>query len=292
MEPVKTLTAGELLAHKFPPEYYIASHGLLGKQAMLVIFGPPKVYKSFVLSSILANLVTGTNVLNTHRVCKGGAIEKMFTVSTPQRVLLLEQEIGYYDLQQRLKFLHASYPPEHQALLNDNLIIHSCDYDLNLGTSQGCQYIEDIVKRTRPTVIAFDPLFDFHRVNENASDQMGIVFGNLFRLKEMYKVGMIVNHHEGKMDTNKPRSGPDLMRGSSVIFQKGDSYIGIRVLNRNAGQLRLDFTLRRGKPLRPIRVGIAWETLRAEFLTFNVTPTKKDLLEEGDADDAMTAKVN
>ncbi len=70
------------------------------------------------------------------------------------------------------------------------------------------------------------------------------VIRNRFKLK-----GTIISHHTGKPrhDDSMQVDGPDLLRGSSVLFASGDSYIMVSKLPGD--KVQLDFTLRRHRPI-------------------------------------------
>lgn len=263
-EEVQTLSLRQLLDHTFPADNFIIGEGLLPANGMLFIAGPPKSWKSFVLSTMIYHLVTGTNLFGAYR--KPHAREVMaLPVSKPQRVLLLEQEIGYYDVRERLLPFWKSMPPEHQELMADNLFIHSRDHTMNLGTPEGCQRIESIIRAVRPTVVAFDPLIEFHTLNENDTQSMAMAMRNLDAMRNTLAFATAITHHTGKPNPHTQRTGPDMLRGSSVIFGKGDSFLMLKPLNRNQGKLRCDFTIRRGAPIRSLNLMLDWSELRAKF---------------------------
>lgn len=264
MEPVKTLSFHDLRNTDFPPDNFLIGDGLLPRNGLMFVAGPPKSYKSFLTGTIIYHLVTGTNLFGAHRSQHGRA-EQVFSVAEPQRVLFLEQEIGYFDVRERLLPLWSQLMPPAQELLDHNLFIHSRDHTMRLDKSDGVKTIGKIIEDTKPTVVCFDPLIEFHGADENDAQQMTSVLRNLDLLRNTYKFATIITHHTGKPDPAKLRSGPDLMRGSSAIFGKGDAFILLTIVNRDAGCVRLDFTIRRGKPLDFMTVFLDWQSLRAKF---------------------------
>lgn len=273
---VKPLSFRQLLEKTFDPEPFIVSEGILPKNGLLFVAGPPKSYKSFLTQSVIYHLVTGTNLFGACRFPHGRSrgAEMAFTVASPQRVLLLEQEIGFQDTRNRLMPCYASLGPQ-APLMADNLFIHSRDHHMRLDTPEGVKRIESLIRDCRPDVVCFDPLIEFHRANENDAQSMGNVLGNLDLLRETYHFATIVSHHTGKPDVMNGRSGPDLMRGSSTIYGKGDAYIMLTVLNRNVGQVKLDFTVRRGAPIRSLDVLLDWGEMRAKFHSWAKNPTNR-----------------
>lgn len=262
--PVQTLSFQELRAAEFPPDNYIIGDGLLPANGLLFIAGPPKAYKSFVMNTVIYHLLVGTPLFGAHRK-PHGRTEMALCVACPQRVLLLEQEIGFYDVRERLLPLWLRLPPHEQIQLDQNLYIHSRDHTMRLDTKEGTARIERIIAAACPTVVCFDPLIEFHGRDENDAQEMTFVLRNLDLLRNKYGFAVIMSHHTGKPDPAKFRSGPDQLRGSSIVYGKGDSFLMLTVVNRNAGILRVDTTVRRGPPILPMRLILDWGQLRAGF---------------------------
>jgi hypothetical protein len=59
VQEIKSLSLRELSTTEFPPQNFVIDNGLLPDKGMLVIGGPPKAYKSFILNTIAYHLVTG-----------------------------------------------------------------------------------------------------------------------------------------------------------------------------------------------------------------------------------------
>lgn len=281
---VKTLSFRQLREQEFPAGNFIIGEGLLPSNGMLFIGGPPKSWKSFVLSSMLYHLVTGTNLFGTMRKSHGRETPAL-PVASPQRVLLLEQEIGFYDVRERMLPFWKSMLPEHQQLVDENLFIHSRDHTMDLGTVEGCRRIEGIIKAVRPTVVAFDPFIEFHTLNENDTQHMAMTFRNLDAMRNTLAFATAITHHTGKPSMANARTGPDLLRGNSVIFGKGDSFLMLKPLNRAAGKLRCDFTIRRGAPIRSINMLLDWSDLRAKFYEWSTRSNSKPTEEDQDVTD-------
>lgn len=257
-EKKRPIKFGDLRRKVFPPDNYIVDEGLLAKEGILWISGPPKVRKSFTAQTVMLDLVTGRNLFGAGRTISGGAIKPAFRVSTPQRVLFLEQEIGEYDVKNRFEPAQMAFNDQEQALIDENLIVLSQDHTMRLDTTEGCLRIGEVIQESKPTVVVFDPLAKFHNAKENDAQEMGIVMANITRLRNTFKFATIILHHEGKA---KDRSGPDRMRGSSVMFADGDSFLTLKEINKNAGIVRIDFTIRRGEPITSILLKLGDEGL-------------------------------
>ena len=262
---VKTFSFPELYKHPRLPENSIISHGLYKRGCMLVIGGAPKAYKSFLLLSIAVSLAIGRNLFGATR-SNHGRHQAVFTIDRPRRILLFEQEIGEDDLEDRLAPMYETMSPSEQELFRQNFFSHSLDGDLNFDTKEGMKAIESIIMEVKPEIVMFDPLIEFHSQDENSPTSMANMLKNLTQLCRRTKTSPMFTHHESKGNAESTRSGGDRLRGASSLFGKADTVINVSVINRNAMRLRLEFTLRRGKPLVDLAVKLDSDTLEAKFL--------------------------
>lgn len=261
---VKTYRLGELLDCTFPPENNLIDEGLLPVNGIMVIGGPPKAYKSFVMGTIITHLACGTNLFGATRV-EHGRKELAFGVARPCRVLLFEQEIGEQDLRGRYADVVKHLEPAHQRLIRENVFTHSCDHTIQLDTELGLGMLDAAIKEHAPDVLCLDPLIEFHTSDENSTKDMSTVLRAIDHLRERHGFATIMNHHTGKPSQDKHREGPDQLRGNSVIFGKGDSYLMIKHLNKDCSIIGIDFTVRRGKPITSIQLRLDWESLQARY---------------------------
>jgi RecA-family ATPase len=269
----KTYPFGELLNHSRTPDTdAIIEEGILKKNSIMVVGGPPKSYKSFVLNTIAIDLVIGRHLFTAIR-SDHGRHSKAFEVRAPQKVLIFEQEIGEDDLEDRIKPIFENLLPEAQSLLRSNLFTHSLDHRLQLDTVEGVTLIADEIAAVRPSVVMFDPLIEFHTSNENDTQDMARILRNVDLLREEYKFATTISHHEGK-ETQVRRAGADRLRGNSALYGKGDSFLMLKVVNRNASVIACDFTVRRGKPISPFTVKLNPVTMRADFFEWG-KPTER-----------------
>lgn len=281
---VTTFAFKHLLDHSRDPGSHIISDGILKKGALMVIGGPPKAYKSFVTTSIAICLATGRNLFGTTRT-RHGRHSQAFTIVSPQRILMFEQEIGEDDLEDRIRPFYSSLPPDAQQLLRENLFTHSLDRTLRFDSAQSCASTEAIIRTVKPNIVIFDPLIEFHDQEENSPSAMAGVLKNLMLMCDRCHVTPILCHHEGK-EGDSPRAGGDRLRGASSIYGKGDTFISLRVVNRNACKIQVEFTLRRGKPIPDLLLKIDPETLEAKFLCWRGDKNWKRLASP--ADDSVT----
>jgi RecA-family ATPase len=268
------LSFGELRNKKFAPDNNaIVNEGLLARNAIMVIGGPPKAYKSFVLDTVLVHLATGTNLFGAYRQ-KHGRAEDALRVRAPQKVLLFEQEIGEFDLQDRLNAVYGSLTAAQQQLVDQNLHTYSCDARLQLDNQTGVAEVAALCAYVKPDVVAFDPLVEFHTSDENSTKDMSLILRNIDFLRQKYDFATLINHHHGKPTAGDVRQGPDLLRGSSVLYGKADSFLTLAVANRNAKRIGITFTIRRGKPIAPMYV-LLDDAMRARFMEWEHANSKK-----------------
>ena len=268
LAPQKVITYSfrNLLGHPRKVENNsLIGEGILKNNAMMVLGGPPKAFKSFTSLTMATELATGASSLFSALRTDHGRPHLAFPITKPCRVLVLEQEVGEDDLEDRLKPLYESLSPEYQQRMLENLFTHSLDHTLRLDMEDGCEAISEIITQTHPEVIVFDPLIEFHCVNENDTQSMAMVMRNLSLLRQRFDpLATLIDHHEGK-ETIMKRQGPDRLRGNSAIYGKGDTFLMIHVANRNAMMVNCEFTLRRGKPINPFSIRMNPVSLRAEF---------------------------
>ena len=266
-EDVKVYTLRELIGHERNPDNSIISDGLMKHGALLVIGGPPKTYKSFILNTLAVALATGQNLFSATRTLHREP-EKAFTVNRPYRVLICEQEMGEDDLEDRLKPLIESLSPELRELALGNIMTISLDHDIKFDTAEGMEHLEDVVTVSKADIVIFDPLIEFHSQEENSNTAMATMLKNLVTFCRRTGVTPVLSHHEGKEGMIE-RSGADRLRGAGALFAKGDAFVSVKVINRNACQLQLDFTLRRGKPLKSLIVRLHPDTMAVEFVCWH-----------------------
>lgn len=263
--PVKTYSFAQLHNHKRNPESCIISEGLFKKGSMVVIGGPPKAYKSFIMLSLAVSLATGRNLFGAFR-SPHGRPEKVFTIDKPRKVLLFEQEIGEDDLEDRIVPFFNSMLSHEQELFRENFFSHSLDRDLRFDTPAGGKRFEELIREISPEIAMFDPLIEFHDQEENSPTAMSGMLKNLTRLCQRTHVDPVISHHEGKGREDDQRNGGDRLRGASTLFGRADTFINLRVVNRNAMRIAVEFILRRGKPIKDLMLRMDPDSLEPRFM--------------------------
>ena len=229
--------------------------------------------------TVAYHLTTGTPCFEACRIDKKGNKMYSFPVSKPCRVLMIEQEIGEQDLQER--FGTALTKIEKHELFGENLFIHSCDRYLDLQTPLGIQRLNAAMESVKPDVLILDPLAEFHTLEENSAQDMMKILHNLDQLRAKFKCAVIIVHHVTKPTKDSPRSGPEHLRGSGVLFAKGDTYLMVKPHGRKQGRLQIDFTLRRGKPIHSLFLQVDFDSLLVKFLAWKNDPNWKQKVGDG-----------
>jgi len=241
---------------RFGQEPFVVSQGLIPVGGLVFIGGPPKTYKTFTLFTTAVQLAIGHNLFSTV-VRKARITSPRFIVNRPYKVLLIEQEMTNADIQERLEPINAILTPEERRLCNTNLIIQARDTQLRLDdwtTANGAMY--ELLTAHRPEILMLDPLVEFHSQDENSAQHMGRIMRELSIMRERFALKALeVAHHSSKpgRDEFAGRVGPDGLRGSSVMFGKGDSYIMLSHA-KTPGIVDVSFTIRRSKPLPGMRL--------------------------------------
>lgn len=245
----------ELLELPEPEERFVVDSGLVPLGGLVFVGGPPKSYKSFLLLTMGLQMACGLPIFGAC-VRHAGSASFRFGVVRPMRVLIVEQELGWIDDRVRLLPMWQSLDKEHRELIGENLHIEAAPYGMNSlvrldNEESDRHYLIEAIDKVKPDILILDPLSMFHRLEENSARDMSLLMRNIAVIRNRFKLkGTIVSHH-----TSKPRNEgititdapPDLLRGSSVLFATGDSYI---MVSRLVGdRVRLDFTLRRHKPI-------------------------------------------
>jgi RecA-family ATPase len=247
-DPGKPLQLKELSTKVFTQAPFIIGDGLLNQKAVMVVGGPPKSFKSFLVNTIAYHLTTGTPLFShfeSHHV--------YFPIPRAVRVLVLEQEIGEVDLQLRLNQLLGEVHSDHQERMKENLWSHSDDDRVKLDTIAGRTHAAELIAYVKPEVVVLDPLVEFHGGDENSSRDMANLLRNLDWLRHRFNFATIIVHHTSKPnDASFMRQGPEMLRGSSVLHGKADTFLMLHCQHDAPPQLKVRYTMRRGRPIPPM----------------------------------------
>jgi AAA domain len=212
--------------------------GLWGDQAVGIVGGEPKCFKSFLALDMAVAVAAGVPCLRQFPVVRAG------------RVLLFAAEDALPIVRARLEGIGRAAGVDLADL--DVQVITAPSLRLDLAGDQ--ERLTATVAALRPALLILDPFVRLHRIDENASAEVAPLLAYLRDLQRRYELAVVVVHHARK-GTARVREGQAL-RGSSEFHAWGDSNLYLR---RHHEQLTLAIEHRAA----PSRTGIPL-TLRAD----------------------------
>lgn len=253
----KVETLGEFLASPIEPREEFLSP-VLGRGDLVVLSGPAKLGKSILTLNIALALADGKSWFD-------------FSVTTPYRILIVQQEVTRAALKDRfLKMVGVDegYIPDLKVDTFLRRVFIRSERGIYLDRQEGrdklCRWIEEAL----PDLLILDPLYTFHSKEENSASQMGQLFNLIHQLKDRYNLAGLIVHHFGK-PKEVEREGGELHRGSSVIGDASDANWTFKRVPPNKYQLQgplseygiLSFELRNAEAPEPIILRRDSETL-------------------------------
>jgi hypothetical protein len=206
---------------------------------LTVLGGPPKVFKTALVTGAGLRIATGTPWLG-------------FTTA-PGRVLMLQAEIAEQHFQARLRLMTDNFG----QTLRPNTFLVASDRQAALDTADGQSRIRQLLAQHHPDVLIIDPLARFLTGDENRTQDMNTVVRFLDDLIQTLHLSVVLVHHTGK-PTGAEREGGQRLRGSSVLFAAADSVL---MLDRIRGEYVLSFQLRHAADPPPLTLtpsGTLW----------------------------------
>ena len=192
--------------------------GLWSDQAVGILGGEPKCYKSFLALDVAVS------------VASGAACLRQFPVRRSGPVLLFPAEDSLAVVRARLEGISAAAQVAFDSLPVQVITAPS----LRLDTAADRTRLSDTVQQLRPILLVLDPLIRLHRVDENDATQIAGLLSYLRELQRQFQLAVLVVHHARK-DSQGSRPGQAL-RGSSELHGWGDSNLYMR---RRGSQLTL-----------------------------------------------------
>jgi hypothetical protein len=192
--------------------------GLWSDQAVGILGGEPKCYKSFLALDVAVSVASGTACL------------RQFPVRRTGKVLLFPAEDSLAIVRQRLEGIATMAQVDFPSLPVEVITAPS----LRLDTASDRQRLTDTIQKLQPILLVLDPLIRLHRIDENDATQVAALLSYLRELQRRFQVAILLVHHARK-DSNGSRPGQAL-RGSSELHGWGDSNLYLR---RKGAQLTL-----------------------------------------------------
>lgn len=236
-----------LIETELPPNPCWIEPGILPKRGKLLFGGHAKIGKSFIVLELCRALATGT----TPFACD------TFRVIQPVPVLLVEQELGPWRLQERVRKIFKDVDPD---LLRKNFRYLSQVRGFRLDQADAVNTLSGWVQQTGANVLVLDPIGKLHGYDENDSTQIAKLFDKLERVQDNCRkldLSIVLSHHFGKPNRDPKvevdKFSPYNFRGSSKWFDDPDTLVTVvRVEKEVAGKegwyVQSAWTLRGGPP--------------------------------------------
>lgn len=210
-----------LLELRAPQDRWLVE-GLWADQAVGIVGGEPKCFKSFLALDIALSVASGTPCL------------RRFPTPHPGRVLLYAAEDALHIVRQRL--LGIALAAEVDFLSLDIHIITAPSLRLDLPLDQ--DRLLATVQSLRPCLLVLDPFVRLHRIDENAAAEVAPVLAYLRQLQRQFHTAVLLVHHARK-GASHLRAGQAL-RGSSELHAWGDSNLYLRRHGSSALRLTVE----------------------------------------------------
>lgn len=214
------LTVEEIMQKAEEEVDWVVDH-LIAPQDKILIWGPPKSYKTWIVLDLIRSLTT----------CAPFLQRQEWAPKNPQRVMLVEEEGNTELFARRVKRLNL--PPDAELMLVHRKGIRFTDPD-------SMAYVISVCREYEVDVCIFDPLQRMiPGVNENDAAETGIVWDEIARLQQACpQLVVCVVHHGNKAEV----TGWSSSRGSSR--HGGEVDLGIAVqkhhLEDNAVSIWMD----------------------------------------------------
>lgn len=208
----------EIMNDNSLPPSPIIDNGILLKKTLLLINGPQKIGKSFLIGNLGLAIATGQSF-----AC--------FKISKPHKVLIFSTEGGHYPNRDRIKKMAQKTPD-----VKDGYFRVTWRARFKVDEEQDYSGLKQVISIYQPDVVIFDPFVHFHNSEENSASEMSKVLFRFRQLIEEFDISIILIHHSGK-DISKNA------RGSSAILGEYDSNIKLS-REKGSSELKLEFDMR------------------------------------------------
>lgn len=205
--------------------------GIIDYKSKIIVSGKGKIGKSIFILNLCLALSNGKDFLG-------------IPVPKKNKILYLQAEISEINLAKRLQLMKNQIA----AIQPQSFLIHTIKRFDILNEKHFLQ-LEVWLCGNNYDVVVFDPLYRFHNKEENTSGDMKKVFDRFDEVIDKYNSTVIIVHHHGK---GRAEGGHQL-RGSSTIFDWGDSYI---MLNKKNKHVDVEWELRNAE--NPQSLAISW----------------------------------
>jgi hypothetical protein len=245
--PIKTTDFMTLYSEDVVEEPDYIEPGFAGPGNFVLIAGPPKAQKSFLLQEMLVAAATGTSFLvNT------------FQCPRPLRVFYLQAEMNRKLLRKRVREFKLLTAAEKQLLSTNLIISERFHMILNEGgVKTAVDTIKSAFPNDPPDIIAVDPLANvFDQENENDNAQlMRFLTGRIEAVRQQVNPSacVVMVHHATKKSSEEMAKDPFVaIRGAGALRGYYDSAIVIFRASEESKTRKLHFELRSGESPEPM----------------------------------------
>jgi hypothetical protein len=220
--------------------------GLWSTQAVGIIGGEPKCWKSFLALDLAVAVASGAPCLRHFPTRQSGT------------VLLYAAEDAAPIVRLRLEGI------SHAAGINfDSLDVHVITVPtLRLDRRQHQQALQATVAHLQPKLLVLDPFVRLHAIDENVAGEVAPLLAFLRSLQRHHHTAVALVHHARKGAAHE--RGGQALRGSSELHAWGDSNLYLRRNGQNLylniehraapGTDRLQLALRTDPPVLALQV--------------------------------------
>jgi hypothetical protein len=213
------------------PQIQWLVEGLWSDQAVGILGGEPKCYKSFLALDRAVSVASGPACL------------RPFAVRRTGKGLLFPAEDSLAIVRQRLEGIATMAPVDFPSLPVEVIPAPS----LRLDPATDRQRLADTVQKLQPILLVLDPLIRLHRIDENDATPVAARLSDLRELQRRLGRAILLVHHARKDSTGR-RPG-QARRGSRELHGWGDSHLSLR---RQGAQLTLSTEHRAAASQDPI----------------------------------------
>lgn len=246
---IKTTDFMTLLTEDVVEEPDYIEPGFAGPGMFVLIAGPPKAQKSFLLQEMLVSAAVG-----------GSFLMDTFTCARPLRVFYLQAEMNRKLLRKRAREFKLLSPDEKRLLATNLIVSERFHMILNEdGVKTAVETIKAAFPDAPPDIIAIDPMANvFDQENENDSTQlMRFLTSRIESVRQQVNPAacIVLVHHARKASSEDMARDPFVaIRGAGSLRGYYDSAIVIFRAGEESKARKVHFELRSGESPEPMTV--------------------------------------
>ena len=241
---------------------------LWGDEAVGIVGGEPKCYKSFLALDLAIAVASGAPCL------------RLFEPRQRGPVLVLSAEDSLPEVRRRIERIATAASVPFASL--DIYVITRPQVRLDVLDDRSD--IKETVKKIGPKMIVLDPFVRLHRQDENAASDVAPLLGFLREIQQKHHTAVVLVHHARK-GGGSTRAGQAL-RGSSELHAWGDSNLYLRKVGEN--DFRMTVEHRAASSPGEFVVQLRED---GPALALHATPIEQDELEEASARPSPSQRI-